>query len=197
MKSFGPQRIVTAILVLIVAGVVGSFLQGDDVSEDQSAEEVAAPLLGGTTPQASFSSWDLLTEGQTDAFAELAEAAGSRRDLESLVDADRVPLERTIFAPTDEAFAALSDTLDLDNPLAQVELVGNHALDGVQLGFDELAALDGQSVMTLLGEPVQIEVVDGDVLLNGSARVLSSTVSDNGVVHIIDMVLVPLAGATG
>ena len=113
------------------------------------------------------------------------------------VDADRVPLERTIFAPTDEAFAALSDTLDLDNPLAQVELVGNHALDGVQLGFDELAALDGQSVMTLLGEPVQIEVVDGDVLLNGSARVLSSTVSDNGVVHIIDMVLVPLAGATG
>ena len=194
MKSFGPQRIVTAILLLVIAGAAGSLLQGGDVSEEASADEVAEPLLGVTTPRAEFSSWDLLTEGQTNAFAELAEAAGARRDLESLVDADRVPLERTIFAPTDDAFATLNETLDLDNPLVQVELVGNHALDGARLELDDLAALDGQSVITMFGQSVEIDVVDGEVLLNERARVVSSSVAENGVVHVIDMVLVAPVG---
>ena len=186
MRALGPQRIVVAILILVLAGVAGSFF-GEGEGDDRGVEET--PLLGVTTPPATFSAWDLISGGEATRFAELADEAGSRRDLESLVDADRVPLERTIFAPTNEALAAFEAEVDLTNPLELVEFISYHAVDGANLRSSELAMLDGQSLTTILGQPVDIRVVDDAIVLNGVATVISSNVTDNGVVHIIDMAL--------
>ena len=100
MKSFGPQRIVVAILILVIAGYAGGLLMGGD-SDDGAVSPLDSSdggdqLVGVTTPPAEFSMWQVLTTGETDRFAAVAEAAGARRDLESLVDADRVTLQLSL-----------------------------------------------------------------------------------------------------
>lgn len=198
MNALGPQRIVVAIVILVIAGVAGSLLANSD-AEDQTAAPVTQPgtdtdadedpLIGVTTPPAEFSIWDVLTSGDTDRFAALAETAGARRDLESLVDADRVTLERTVFAPTDAAVEAFGEAFDV--PGRAVLITGFHTIDGQRLRANDLLNLDGQTVTTLIGEPLSISVVDGEVVLNSSARIVSSNMTDNGVLHVIDAVLEP------
>lgn len=104
----------------------------------------------------------------------------------------------TVFAPTNEAFTNLLASLNMtaeellgdSDLLTQVLLY--HVVDGAVLSGD-VVALDGQSVPTLLeGETIAISVVDGGVVLNDSVNVTAVDVlATNGVVHVIDAVLLP------
>jgi transforming growth factor-beta-induced protein len=101
----------------------------------------------------------------------------------------------TVFAPTNDAFAALGGTLtDLLKPenLADLQrILTYHVASGVATAEDVIA-LDGWYIETLGGEIVWIEVVGGKVILNGVAEVLVTDVkTSNGIVHVIDTVLVP------
>ncbi|MDX1993407.1 MAG: fasciclin domain-containing protein [bacterium] len=103
----------------------------------------------------------------------------------------------TVFAPTDDAFAALLEELGLtaEELLGNTELLTTvllyHVVDGAVLAEDVIA-LDGQEVATLQGESVSIAVVDGGVMLNGSVNVTQTDiVATNGVIHVIDAVLLP------
>ena len=98
----------------------------------------------------------------------------------------------TVFAPTDEAFAALPEgTVEglLEDPAALAEILLYHVVSGEVLA-ETVVTLD--SATTLQGSDVSIEVVDGGVVLNGSVNVVTTDVAaDNGVIHIIDAVLLP------
>jgi transforming growth factor-beta-induced protein len=99
----------------------------------------------------------------------------------------------TVFAPTDEAFAALPEgTVEslLEDPQGALSsILLYHVVDGV-VPAETVVTLE--SAETLQGEPVSIEVVDGEVLLNGTVQVIITDIeASNGVIHVIDAVLMP------
>jgi uncharacterized surface protein with fasciclin (FAS1) repeats len=100
----------------------------------------------------------------------------------------------TVFAPTDEAFAAL--------PAGTLEglLADKEALKKVLLYHVVPAAVTADKVVGLTsadsveGSPIAIAVKDGTVFLNDSARVVTADVlASNGVIHVIDAVILPPA----
>ncbi len=114
----------------------------------------------------------------------------------------------TVFAPTDEAFINLLTSLNLsaEDVLANTDLLTQvllyHVVSGAFPAAD-VVGLDGQSVETLQGESIAISIVDGGVVLNGDVNVIQADVlASNGVIHVIDKVLLPpsvvasLAGET-
>ncbi len=98
----------------------------------------------------------------------------------------------TVFAPTNTAFDNLEDgvleTL-LENPDVLAEVLQYHVVSGTVMSAD----LSNSDVQTLLtGKTINVVVMDGMVTLNGSAKVTTADVqASNGVVHIINEVLLP------
>jgi uncharacterized surface protein with fasciclin (FAS1) repeats len=99
----------------------------------------------------------------------------------------------TIFAPTDEAFAAL-DAATLEAALADpqgllTQVLTYHVVAGA-VPAEVVVGLD--TATTLQGTDVSIAVVDGGVVLNDSVNVVMADVLvRNGVIHVIDQVLIP------
>lgn len=97
----------------------------------------------------------------------------------------------TVFAPTDEAFADLPDgALDalLDDPTgALTEVLLYHVVSGNVLSTD----LTDGAVPTLQGEDVVVDLSGAMVMINDAAVITADLVADNGVVHVINGVLLP------
>ena len=100
----------------------------------------------------------------------------------------------TVFAPTDAAFAALpAGTLDglLKDPAALKKILLYHVVSGA-VTADKVVGLT--SATSVEGSPIAIAVKDGTVYLNDSAKVVTPDVmASNGVIHVIDKVLLPPA----
>ncbi|MFT7581171.1 MAG: transforming growth factor-beta-induced protein [Myxococcota bacterium] len=100
----------------------------------------------------------------------------------------------TVFAPTDEAFEKLAagtlDSLLLPENKAQLQgILQYHVVRGA---LDAAAVVEMPSATTLEGSDISIEVVGGEVILNGGAKVtITDIVVDNGIIHVIDTVLLP------
>jgi uncharacterized surface protein with fasciclin (FAS1) repeats len=100
----------------------------------------------------------------------------------------------TVFAPTDAAFAALpSGTIEtlLTDPtgtLAQILLY--HVVGGTALSTD---LSDGQTITTLLGEDITVTIGMNGVMINNATVVVADITATNGVVHVINAVLLPPA----
>jgi len=98
----------------------------------------------------------------------------------------------TLFAPTDEAFAALPEgTLDalLADPEALADILLYHVVAG-KVTADQVVGLT--SADSVQGSPIAISVVDGTVILNDSAKVVTTDIeASNGVIHVIDAVILP------
>ena len=98
----------------------------------------------------------------------------------------------TVFAPTDAAIAALpaevvaSLTADPTGALANVLLY--HVVSGVA---ESGSLKDGQQFSTLLGQNVTVSISNGEVMINGANVTVADIRTDNGIVHVIDAVLVP------
>jgi len=99
----------------------------------------------------------------------------------------------TVFAPTDAAFAALPEGT-LESLLADKEQLANillyHVVSGKVMAEDVLS-MDGAMVETLLGEEIEISIEDGMVYINEAQVVITDIEASNGVIHVIDAVLVP------
>jgi uncharacterized surface protein with fasciclin (FAS1) repeats len=100
----------------------------------------------------------------------------------------------TVFAPTDEAFAALpAGTLDslLADPEALKKVLLYHVVSG-KVTADQVVGLT--SADSVEGSLIAIAVKDGKVYLNDSAQVTATDVmASNGVIHVIDQVILPPA----
>jgi transforming growth factor-beta-induced protein len=105
----------------------------------------------------------------------------------------------TVFAPTDEAFAQLPEgtveaLLQTENSQLLTDILLYHVVAGKVMAAD-VVGLDGQSVDTALeGEQIAVEVRGGSVILNGEVKVIITDIeASNGVIHVIDAVLLPPA----
>ena len=103
----------------------------------------------------------------------------------------------TVFAPTDEAFAALPEgTLDalLADIPALTDILLYHVLSG-KVTASDVVGLDGQSAETALdGKSVAIKVDADRVILNDNVNVVITDIeASNGIIHVIDAVLLPPA----
>jgi transforming growth factor-beta-induced protein len=97
----------------------------------------------------------------------------------------------TVFAPTDDAFAALPEGT-VDNLLADIPALTNvltyHVVAGSVLA-EQVAGLS--SAKTLQGSDVGVSVMGGNVIIDNAMVVIADIIGSNGVIHVIDKVLLP------
>jgi uncharacterized surface protein with fasciclin (FAS1) repeats len=103
----------------------------------------------------------------------------------------------TVFAPTDAAFAKLpSDVLNglLNDPAKKADLVNiltYHVVSGKVPASDVVKLT---SAKTVQGSDVKITVKNGEVFLNDNVKVVTTDIlATNGIIHVIDTVLMPQA----
>lgn len=100
----------------------------------------------------------------------------------------------TVFAPTDEAFAKLPEgTLDEllkpENKEKLQAILTYHVVAGKVMAAD---VVNLESAKTVQGSDIKIEVKDGSVILNGDSKVVTTDIeTSNGVIHVIDTVILP------
>ena len=136
---------------------------------------------------------------ETMDIVDTAIAAGSFNTLVAAVDAaglvDTLKGDGpfTVFAPTDEAFAALPDGT-VEALLEDIPTLSNillyHVVPGKVMAAD-VVGLD--SADTAAGLPVAISV-EGDKVMVGNAQVITTDIeTSNGVIHVVDAVILPPA----
>jgi uncharacterized surface protein with fasciclin (FAS1) repeats len=99
----------------------------------------------------------------------------------------------TVFAPTNEAFDKLpkgtvEDLLKPENKDKLADILQYHVLIG---GYPEERFSDGSTIGTASGGSVKISVRDGKVMINDSATIIGTVDASNGLVHVVDAVLLP------
>jgi transforming growth factor-beta-induced protein len=99
----------------------------------------------------------------------------------------------TVFAPTDSAFAALpAGTVDTllkpENKAKLVDILTYHVVPGKVTAADVVKLTDATTVE---GKKVTIKVVDGKVVINDATVTTADVAASNGVIHVIDKVLLP------
>jgi uncharacterized surface protein with fasciclin (FAS1) repeats len=101
----------------------------------------------------------------------------------------------TVFAPTDDAFAKLPEGT-LESLLADIPTLKNillyHVVSGKVMAADVVKL---NSADTVLGKPVNIKVEGDKVYVNDAQVIITDIEASNGVIHVIDTVLLPPADA--
>jgi len=101
----------------------------------------------------------------------------------------------TVFAPTDDAFAALpagtvEDLLKPENKQKLTDILLYHVVSGKVMAADVVKLT---SATTVLGKDVAVKVDMGNVYINDSKVIITDIETSNGVIHVIDAVLLPPA----
>ena len=101
----------------------------------------------------------------------------------------------TVFAPTDEAFAALpkgtvESLLKPENKKKLAAILKYHVISGKVMA-EQAIKLNGKSAKTVEGREINISVKSGKVMINGATVIMADVKASNGVVHVIDKVLLP------
>ena len=102
----------------------------------------------------------------------------------------------TVLAPTNEAFnklpSGLLEKLVMpENKSALTKILTYHVIAGKNLAVDVIK-LDGKSVPTVNGNTITLKVVNGGVVINDKVNITKTDLpASNGVIHVIDQVLVP------
>ena len=136
---------------------------------------------------------------QTKDIVDTAVAAGSFTTLaKALATADLVGTLKglgpfTVFAPTDEAFARLpAGTLDSllkpENKAMLVRVLTYHVVPGKVMAADVVKI---SSAKALSGDALNMKVAGGDVMVDKARVVKTDIAASNGVIHVIDRVLLP------
>ena len=99
----------------------------------------------------------------------------------------------TVFAPTDEAFAKLpsgtvENLLKSENKDKLTAILTYHVVSGKVMATD-VVKLD--SAATVQGQSVNVTTNDGSVMINNANVVMADVKASNGVIHVIDTVLLP------
>jgi uncharacterized surface protein with fasciclin (FAS1) repeats len=195
LQAFGRDLPLKAINAAKVASV--GFTLADKKAGPFSLEIEVVKAAGGEADA------QLVTSGKT--LVDVAKAAGGFKTLlAAATGADLVgvlsgegPL--TVLAPTDEAFAKLpSGTVETllkpENREQLVAILKNHVIAGrVTLA----KALEAREGVSLQGSKISFKFEDGRVRVGTAALLKADIAASNGVIHVIDQVLVPPATETG
>ncbi len=181
------------VLALLVGGIFALTSSSDD---DEAEEQVATSQVAeqnNTQPEAA----------PVDDGSNIVELAVATEDLSTLVAAVQAAdlvetlsdesTEFTVFAPTNAAFDALPEgTLDsLLLPENKADLAGILTYHVVAGEVNAADLSDGQVVETVNGQSLTVSITDGVVKIGDATVVLADVDANNGVVHVIDSVLLP------
>ena len=138
-------------------------------------------------------------QGASKDIVDTAVAAGSFKTLaQALQAADLVSTLKgagpfTVFAPTDEAFAklpagTLSDLLKPENKAKLRRILTYHVVSG-KVASAEVVKL--QTAKAVSGDSIAIRTKGGQVMVDGAHVVKTDIAASNGVIHVIDSVILP------
>jgi uncharacterized surface protein with fasciclin (FAS1) repeats len=153
---------------------------------------VAATVIGLAAGSASAYAADkdivdtAVAAGQFNTLAAALTAAG-------LVDTLKDPGPFTVFAPTDEAFAALpagtvEDLLKPENKDQLIAILTYHVVAGKVMAADVVTLTEAETVN---GAMVGVKVDGSNVMINNAEVTAVDIQASNGVIHVIDTVLLP------
>ena len=161
----------------------------------------AAGLVAGKAPCGSAPAATAPATPKCKTIAEVAADAGTFETLlaaataaglaDALADKDFGPV--TVFAPTDDAFSeieesVLADLLKPENKDDLLRILGHHVVEGEVFSKD---AKDGAELDTIAETTLPIEV-DGKTITVDGAKVTAADIEAcNGLVHVIDTVMIP------
>lgn len=177
----------TKYLTTLVAGLALTALAGGALIASPEARTVDV-TLGPPTPIPTAADEDIVeVAARAGTFETLLTAAKTAGLVETLKGEG--PL--TVFAPTDEAFAALPEgtvpaLLEDEEKLRAV--LTYHVVAG-RVTAEQVVKLDRAE--TVNGQSLWIRVEDGTVRVNDATVVKADVMASNGVIHVIDEVLIP------
>ena len=156
-------------------------------------------VLATATPATAQDRDDMSADQPTQDIVEIAASAGTFATLIAAVEAaDLVATLKsdgpfTVFAPTDEAFAALPEgTVDElllpENKDRLIQVLTYHVVPGAVMAAD-VVGLD--EATTVQGEAIEIAVDGETVTVDGATVVQTDIRATNGVIHVIDRVILP------
>ena len=153
----------------------------------EAPEPTAMPETATPEPELADIVDTAIADGRFTTLVAAVEAAG-------LVETLKGEGPFTVFAPTDDAFAALpAGTLDSlllpENKQQLIDILLYHVVSGKVMAADVVGLT---SAPTVLGADITITVKDGNVFLNDTVQVIITDIeTSNGVIHVIDAVLLP------
>lgn len=193
MESKKTTGIIVAVVVLLaLVGIIAWSMNDSDETANNTENTNQSQQTEDATVQES-SDIVALAAG-TESLSTLVTAVTAGELVETLQGDGPF----TVFAPTNEAFAALPEgTLDsLLEPANKEQLqsvLTYHVVSGKVMAAD---LSNGQEIVTVQGDTLTVEITDGAVYIvdanGGKATVQTADVeASNGVVHVIDSVLLP------
>lgn len=181
MKNSVPM--IAVVIVVLLGLVYFFFLRPETVEEDVVDEQTQEVEVEESMKNI------VETAVETSSLSTLVAAVQAADLVEALSDESA---ELTVFAPTNEAFAAIQDTVDVlllpENQADLQNVLQYHVVSGKVMSTD---LSDGMEVTALNGDTLVISITDGVVMINGAEVVIADVETSNGVVHVIDTVLVP------
>ncbi len=156
------------------------------------AAAVAALAIGVVAPVATAQQKDIVdTAVAAGSFKTLAAALGAA----GLVDTLKGAGPFTVFAPTDAAFAKLpagtvENLLKPENKAQLAAILTYHVVSGAVMAAQVTSLKEAKTVN---GKMVSIRVMGGKVMLGNATVVTTDIKASNGVIHVIDTVLMPPA----
>ena len=175
-------------MLYILIAIVSMMAIAACSDEEETAIQETSSSMSETSSEMSIAVSSVVDIAVDDGrFTTLVAALGAADLVETLSG----PGPFTVFAPTDDAFNALPEgTVEglLEDIPALTDVLTYHVVSGSVLA-ETVVGLD--SATTLQGADVNISVMGSDVMLNDSKVIITDIVGANGVVHVIDKVLLP------
>lgn len=168
---------------------------GDDKKDTAAAAPITTQAADAATTTAAMAEQPgtivdvAIGAGDFTVLVEAVKAAG-------LVDTLSGPGPFTVFAPTDAAFADALSTLGitkeqlLADPAKLATILTYHVVPGEVMAADVLT-MDGKDVATVAGPTVKVTVNGSTVMINNATVTTADIKASNGVIHVIDKVLLP------
>ena len=169
---------------IVVLGISAPLFAEDSATKELTEETAEKEMASEEQPKMSIIDTALANE-ELSTLVTAVKAAG-------LVEALSGEGPMTVFAPTNEAFEKLPEgTLEMllkpENKEKLVAILMFHAVDGKVMSTD----LATSEVKTLNGAPVNVVVAEEKVTVDGATVINADVETSNGVVHVIDTVLLP------
>ena len=193
------SRTSAALTAVGLAVILALSACGDDTN---TAEPTAAAV---TTSAAAADAPTTTTAAMAEQPGTIVDVAVAAGDFNVLVEAVKAaglaetlsgPGPFTVFAPTDAAFADALKTLGitkeqlLADPAKLKSILTYHVVVGQVMAADALK-MDGQDVPTVAGPTIRVKTDGSNVMINDATVTTADIGASNGVIHVIDKVLVP------
>ena len=179
------KKTILGLLCVFAIGAVNAFAQTSDCSS-KKVETKKVSYVRASHNQTPDIVDTAVSAGMFKTLVAAVQAAG-------LVDTLKGDGPFTVFAPTDEAFAKLpagtvENLLKPENKAMLVKILTYHVVAGKVAAADVVKL---KSAKTVQGQTVKIKAKGGKVMINKSNVVKADIMTSNGVIHVIDTVLMP------